>query len=127
MGGLIEIDNYSSVNAHVLIYGAGGVRIGSYVRIATHTVIVESMHRYQRTEISIKQQGIKARCIVIEDEVWIGAGVTILDEVEIGRGSLIGAVAVLTKNVEPFSIMSGIPARLLKHLGNVDLSSRKHV
>ena len=124
---MIEIDNYSSVNAHVLIYGAGGVRIGSYVRIATHTVIVESMHRYQRTEISIKQQGIKARCIVIEDEVWIGAGVTILDEVEIGRGSLIGAVAVLTKNVEPFSIMSGIPARLLKHLGNVDLSSRKHV
>lgn len=125
-GGWIEIGNYSSLNSHVLVYGTGGVRIGNHVRIATHTVIVASMHRYERADITIREQGIEARGIVIQDDVWIGAGVTVLDGVEIGRGSIIAAGAVVTKNVEPFSVMAGVPARLLKRRGNAEPPPENH-
>ena len=125
-GGWIEIGDYSSLNSHVLVYGTGGVRIGNYVRIATHTVIVASMHRYQRTDIPIKEQGIEARGILIQDDVWIGAGVTILDGVEIGRGSVIAAGAVVTKNVEAFSVMAGVPAHLLKCRGSLRTFPEQH-
>lgn len=84
------------------------------------------MHRYQRTDIPIKEQGIEARGILIQDDVWIGAGVTILDGVEIGRGSVIAAGAVVTKNVEPFSVMAGVPAHLLKCRGSLSTFPEQH-
>jgi acetyltransferase-like isoleucine patch superfamily enzyme len=73
------------------------------------------MHRYQRTDIPITDQGI-----VIQDDVWIGAGVTILDGFKIGHGSVIAAGAVVTKNIEPFSVMAGVPAHVLKRRRNAD-------
>lgn len=71
-----------------LFYGASGVRIG-YVEVATHAVIVASIHRFHRTEMSIKEQGIEAKGIVIQDGVWIGTGVAILNDFVIGRGWVI--------------------------------------
>ncbi len=113
--GFIHIGNECSLNPYSIIYGGqGGVKIGNYVRIATHTVIVAAQHLFQRLDVPICYQGGESKGIIIEDDVWIGANCTILDGVKIGKGSIIAAGAVVTKDVMPYSIMTGVPAKLIK-------------
>jgi maltose O-acetyltransferase len=60
-------------------------------------------------------QGFKDKePVIIEDDVWIGARVIILPGVKIGKGSIVGAGAVVTKDVEPYSIVAGVPAKLIR-------------
>lgn len=113
-GGSITIGEHSSVNAHALLYGTGGIRIGRYVRIAAGTTLIASQHVFSSTRDYIANQGFTSRGIVVEDDVWIGAGARILDGVTIGTGAIVGAGAVVTKNVEPFTIVVGVPAAVIR-------------
>lgn len=113
-GGKIEIGRGCSVNDYAIIYGYGGVVIGDDVHIASHAVLVASEHDYQKlgtVNFSLDMQG---RGIKIENSVWIGAHAVILDGVTIGTGSVIGAGAVVTRDVAPYSIAVGVPARVIK-------------
>ena len=114
MGGSVTIGSRCSINPHCVLYGTGGLVIGNFVRIAAHSVIVAAMHNFHRTDIPIHQQGSTAKGIIIDDDVWVGAGVTILDGVRIGTGSILAAGTVVVRDVEPFTIVGGIPARALK-------------
>ncbi|CAG1023237.1 lipopolysaccharide O-acetyltransferase [Patescibacteria group bacterium] len=111
--GWVEIGENCSFNPYCVIYGHGGLKIGNNVRIATHTVIVPSNHIFANPDIPITKQGLSKEGIIIEDDVWIGAGVTILDGVVVGTGSVIGAGAVVTKDVPPYKIMAGVPAKII--------------
>ncbi|MCK7515996.1 MAG: acyltransferase [Desulfobacterales bacterium] len=71
--------------------GDGGLTIGNNVRIAAHTVIIPANHVFDDVNIPIRKQGLSKKGIVIEDDVWIGSGVKILDGVVIGKGCVIGA------------------------------------
>lgn len=113
-GGNITIGNNSTVNPMSVIYGQGGVVIGNNVRIAAHTVIVPSNHIFTDTTIPIYLQGLSKKGIVIKDDVWLGAGVKVLDGVTIETGCVIGANSVVTKSTDPYGIYIGVPARLLK-------------
>jgi acetyltransferase-like isoleucine patch superfamily enzyme len=126
-GGFVEIGDYCSINANSILYGTGGITIGDYVRIAANTVIVASMHKFDSVDLPIMRQGYTARGIHIENDVWIGTGVCILDDVTIGEGAVIAAGAVVNGNVEPYSVVAGVPARMIKHrlytytdVGNLD-------
>ena len=112
-GGSIEIGDNCSINPFCVLYGLGGLKIGNYVRIATHTIVVPANHIFKDPTIPIKLQGLSKIGIVIEDDVWIGAGVKILDGVTIGKGSVIGAGTVLTKTVDPFSVVVGVPGKII--------------
>lgn len=112
--GIIEIGSNCSVNPFCMIYGKGNVTIGNYVRIATGSVIVAQSHIYSDTTIPITFQGEDGKGITIEDNVWIGAGAKILDGVTIGTGSVIGAGAVVTKDIPSFSVVAGVPAKVIK-------------
>ena len=114
MGGAVTIGNRCSVNPFCVLYGTGGLRIGNMVRIASHTVIVPSMHRFDRIDIPICEQGSDSHGIEIGDDVWIGAGVRILDNVRIGNGAIVAAGAVVVKDIPPYSIVGGVPARLIR-------------
>lgn len=116
-GGKIEIGDFCSVNPFCVLYGHGGLRIGNYVRIATHTVIIPANHVFDDPDTPITYQGLTKLGITIGDEVWIGAGVRILDGVTIGDGAVIGAGSVVTKDVPARTIFAGVPARKIGERG----------
>lgn len=112
--GFIKIGNRCSINSYCVLLGYGGITIGNDVRIASNTSIVAFNHVFERLDKSIVSQGHSEKGIIIENDVWIGTGVRILDGVTIGESSVIGAGSVVTKNIAPFSIVAGVPARVIK-------------
>lgn len=116
-GGWIKIGKDCTVNSFAILYGNGGLDIGDGVRISPHVVITAMNHIYENPDIPIWKQGIKAKGIKIEDDIWIGAGAKILDGVTIGKGSVIGAGAVVTDDIPPYSVAVGVPARVIKKRG----------
>lgn len=82
--------------------------------IAAHTVIIPADHEYGDLETPIMYQEEIRKGIKIEDDVWIGCGVRILDGVVIGKGSVVGAGSVVTRSVPPFSVVVGVPAKVIK-------------
>ncbi|MBS4067187.1 MAG: acyltransferase [Sulfurimonas sp.] len=113
-GGTVSIGDCSSINANCVLYGTGTINIGTHVRIAANCVIVSSSHSFEETTATIHDQGFTALGITIENNVWIGANVTILDGVTIGTGAIVGAGSVVRKNVAPFTIVAGVPAKIIK-------------
>lgn len=115
--GGVRIGPHSEINHFALINGAGGVEIGARVLIGPGVRIISYQHSYQDVERPIAEQDYIYRPIVIEDDVWIGANAVILAGVTLGRGSVVGAGAVVTKTFEPYSVLVGMPARLLRTRG----------
>jgi acetyltransferase-like isoleucine patch superfamily enzyme len=112
--GKIVLGKGCSVNDYSILYGYGGITIGDDVHIAAHTVIVASEHDYRLLGRENFSDDVQGKGIVIEDHVWIGANVVILDGVRIGTGSVIGAGAVVSGDVPADSIAAGVPARVIK-------------
>jgi len=113
-GGSIRIGNKCSIHPYCVIYGHGGLIVGNGVRIATHTVIIPANHNFNRIDKFIHEQDETRLGIVIEDDVWIGAGVKILDGVKVAQGCVIAAGAVVTKSTQPYGIYAGVPAKFRK-------------
>jgi acetyltransferase-like isoleucine patch superfamily enzyme len=90
------------------------VSIGNDVLIAYHVSLITSGHHFADTAQLIRTQGSSGQPIKIEDDVWIGAHVIILAGVTIGRGSVVAAGSVVTKDIEPYSVVGGVPAKLIK-------------
>jgi len=105
--------------------GQGGVSIGDGVYTGPMVQIVAVNHVYSDPNRPIREQGITARGIVIEDDVWIGAGAAILDGVTVGRGSIIGAGAVVSNDIPAYSIAVGTPAKPIKNRQQAGGNSRQ--
>lgn len=99
---------------YTCIRGQGGVRIGDGVYTGTQVQIAAVNHVYADPDRYIKDQGITAEGIIIEDDVWLGSNVVVVDGVTIGKGCVVGAGAVVTKNLPPYSVAVGVPARVVK-------------
>ena len=112
--GKIIIGRNSTVNDYTVLYGHGGLEIGNDVHIATHVVIVPANHVFSNPDIPISKQGETRKGVKIGDDVWVGAGAVILDGVTIGNGAVIAAGAVVTKSVPEYSLVAGVPARIIK-------------
>lgn len=115
----IEIGNNSGigVNCHV----PADIRIGNDVMMGPDVLIFSKgqAHKFDDTSIPMRLQGKEeTTSVVIEDDVWIGARVIILPGVKISQGSVIGAGAVVTKDVPPYAICAGNPARIIRYRGN---------
>ena len=118
-GGSIRIGDNSFFNRDVHINAdiAGQIIIGENCLIGPKVIMRTANHRFEKKEINIKQQGHKAADIVIEDDCWIGANAVILGGVHVGRGAIIGAGAVVTKDIPSMAIAVGVPAKVLKYRG----------
>ncbi len=112
-GGSIRIGSGAGINPYCVIYGHGGLEIGNNVMIAAHSVIIPANHNFGRLDLPMSLQGLSCKGIVIGDDVWMGARVTVLDGVTIGRGAVIGAGSVVTRDVPEHAIAVGVPARVV--------------
>lgn len=95
---------------------SGKVVIGNDVMMGPGVMMFTRNHSYRSTEMPMNQQGFSSeKPIIIHDDVWIGGRVTILPGVEIGKGAIIGAASLITKNVPAYAIVGGNPARVIKY------------
>jgi acetyltransferase-like isoleucine patch superfamily enzyme len=113
-GGSIRIGSNVGINPYCIIYGHGGVEIGNDVLIAAQVTLVSAQHVFERRDTPIRSQGITTKGIRIEDDVWIGAQVIVLDGVHIGRGAVVGAGSVVTRSVSAYQVVAGSPARVVR-------------
>lgn len=112
-GKKIEIGDYSGIGQRS--YLQGNITIGKYVMMAPDVVILTENHNFHDTSKLIRFQGCqKEKPVIIEDDVWIGIRAIILPGVRIGKGSVVGAGSVVTKEVESYSIVAGNPAKLIR-------------
>lgn len=112
-GNDIRIGDYSGIGINARIQGP--LSIGDNVMMGPDVIIYTKNHESIRTDIPMTKQGVtEPKKVIIEDDVWIGARVIILPGVTIGKGSIIAAGSVVTRDVEPFTIVGGVPAKKIK-------------
>lgn len=120
--GRIKICRGTFVSPYTCMAGPGSIHIGEYCMIASHCGIYANNHIFTDRSRPMALQGVTAEGIVIEDDCWLGTGVKVLDGVRIGRGCVIGAGAVVTKDIPPYSIAVGVPAKIIGTRDSVKLS-----
>jgi acetyltransferase-like isoleucine patch superfamily enzyme len=114
----ISIGKNCVIGPYSIIMGHGGTVIGDNVIISPRVSILPLNHLFENKDMLIREQGITARGITINNNVWIGAGAIILDGVRIGKGSVVGAGAVVTQDVPPYTLVLGVPARKIRSLSS---------
>lgn len=112
-GGQIEIGEHTYIGPYTSLVCHGKIKIGKDCRIASHTSICAHNYNIGDTTKKIREQGVNFKGITIEDDCWLGSGVRVVDGVTIAKGSVIGAGAVVTKNIPPYSIAVGVPAKVI--------------
>jgi acetyltransferase-like isoleucine patch superfamily enzyme len=110
----IRIGRNSLIGEYNVIRGQGGVTIGDRVYTSPFVQIVAVNHVFDDPHRPFVDQGITAEGIVIEDDVWIGSGAVITDGVRVGHGAVVAGGAVVTKDVEPHTIVGGVPAKAIR-------------
>ena len=120
----IKIGCDSLVGEYSVIRGQGGVQIGDRVYTSPFTQIIAVNHVFDDPSRPFVDQGITAEGIVIEDDVWLGAGAIITDGVRIGRGAVIAAGAVVTKDVPAHTVVGGVPAKPIKTIDGTNRTNR---
>lgn len=109
----ISIGDYSGIGVNAKI--SGEITIGNNVMMGPEVMIYTSNHNYKRLDIPMIEQGNSdAEEVVIGDDVWVGARVIILPGVNIGKGCIIAAGSVVTKDVPEYAIVGGNPAKIIK-------------
>lgn len=110
----ICLGNYSGLGVNC--YVRGPLEIGAYVNMGPDVRIITINHNTERTDIPMKGQGpLPPKKVTICDDVWIGARVIILPGVTIGKGSIVAAGAVVTKDVPEYAVVGGVPSKVIKY------------
>jgi galactoside O-acetyltransferase len=120
----IHIEQDTFIGSGVCIAGPGDIKIGKRCLIAANSGIYANNYNFSNPIEPMKYQGISRKGIVIEDDCWLGHGVTILNGVTIGEGSVVSTGAVVTKDVPPDSVVVGVPARVIKSRSKQQVNTR---
>jgi acetyltransferase-like isoleucine patch superfamily enzyme len=112
--GKLTIGNRSSINSEVIFGLTCDLTIGQNVLVADRVSFRTADHEFADLNKPIVDQGERRGEIVIEDDVWLGANVTVLRGVRIGRGAIVGANAVVTRDVADYSVVVGVPAKMIR-------------
>lgn len=122
----IKIGRDSLIGEYSVIRGQGGVNIGDRVYTSPFTQIIAVNHVFADPDTPFVDQGITAQGITIEDDVWLGSGAIITDGVRVGKGSVVAAGAVVTQDVPSHTVVGGVPARVIKTIGEEDFIKSKY-
>jgi carbonic anhydrase/acetyltransferase-like protein (isoleucine patch superfamily) len=114
-GDLVRIGARTAIGPFCILYGHGGLEIGNDCMIASHVVFIPENHRFDRLDVPMREQGGTRKGICVEDDVWLATQVVVLDGVRIGKGAVVGAGAVVTRDIPPYAIAHGVPARVISY------------
>lgn len=114
LGEGLVIGNNVGIAQNCFIQVRGFVSIGSNVMFGPNVSIFSENHGFENTEIPMIKQATIRKGVVIEDDVWLGTQSVILDGVTIGKGSIVAAGAIVNISVPPYSIVAGVPAKIIK-------------
>lgn len=110
----VSLGDRSDIGMDALVIGP--VQIGADVMMGPRCILLASNHETSSVDVPMNQQGFRDdQPIIIEDDVWIGAGSVILPGRRIGTGSIVGAGSVVVTDVPPWTVVAGNPARVVKH------------
>jgi acetyltransferase-like isoleucine patch superfamily enzyme len=123
----IKIGHNSLIGEYSVIRGQGGVQIGDRVYTSPFTQIIAVNHVFDDPSRPFVEQGITAQGIIIEDDVWLGAGAIVTDGVRIGKGAVIAAGAVVTGDVAPHTVVGGVPAKTIKAINGTINNPDRHI
>jgi acetyltransferase-like isoleucine patch superfamily enzyme len=113
--GSVTIGNKTDIGCNAILSSGGGIQIGNSVLIAGNCYIGGGRYVTEQIDVPMMEQGLYTKGpVIIGDDVWLGAGSTVLDGVKIGRGCIVGAGAVVTKDLPDYAIAAGIPAKVIK-------------
>jgi acetyltransferase-like isoleucine patch superfamily enzyme len=110
----LRIGNKSSCDSYSFFGAAAAIVIGENVIMGQHVSFHAQNHIFSRTDVPIRLQGVTGIGITIEDDCWIGSNVVFLDGCHIGEGCVIAAGAVVRGTIPPFSVVGGVPAKVLR-------------
>lgn len=110
----LKIGNNSSIGPYSYIGCSGYIEIGDNVMISPRVSIYAENHNFIEIDIPMIEQGVTRSFVKIEDDCWIAANSVVLAGVVIGKGSIVAAGSVVTKDVPPYSVVGGNPARIIK-------------
>lgn len=114
----IEIGDNVIINHNTTISGQASLKIGNYVMIGPNCNILTSLHGFETITHPIMYQKLTYGSVTIGDDVWLGANVVVLPGVTLEKGAIVGANAVVTKNVKAYAIVGGVPAKLIRYRNN---------
>lgn len=104
-----------SINRNCVINAGGGVTIGNGTLIGPNVTIYSQNHSYKDRTIEIRSQGYERKAVVIGRDVWIACNSILLPGVNIGDGCVIAAGSVVTRSMPAYSIIAGVPAKVIGH------------
>lgn len=105
----LKIGQQAAISDRVIFYNLGGIKLGDRVVVSQDVYFCGGTHDYTRPKFPLRRMAIH-----IEDDVWIGAGAFICPGVRIGQGAVVGARSVVAKDVPPWKVVAGNPARVIK-------------
>lgn len=108
------IGDHTWIGQQAFLHSAGGIDIGARVGIGPSVRIITSTHREAGRAIPILDSPIETAPVVLEDDCDLGVGAIVMPGVRIGRGAQIGAGAVVTEDIPPYSVALGVPARVVR-------------
>jgi acetyltransferase-like isoleucine patch superfamily enzyme len=111
----LKVGNNSNIGPYSYIGCSGYIEIGDNVMMSPRVSIYSENHNFSDPEIPMNEQGVTRSFVKIEDDCWIAANSVILAGVTIGKGSVVAAGSIVTKDVPPFSIVAGNPAKVIKN------------
>lgn len=116
----IRIGQNSLIGELNVLRGQGGITVGDRVYTGPLVQMLAVNHVFDNPELPMVEQGITAQGITIEDDVWIGAGAIVGDGVTIGQGAVVAAGSVVTKDVPARTVVAGVPAKVIRAVGEAD-------
>lgn len=111
---MLTMGDRVSINRGTVLNSGGGITIGNNVMIGPNVIVYSQNHAYSCPDVPFIDQGYNYKPVIIGNNVWIGASAIVLPGVTVGENSVIAAGSVVTKSIEPGSLVGGNPARVIK-------------